>query len=95
MKKILVFSLVFVFLLLACEKKSLPPQAKSENPPVPKVVVEKEKVEREIPLPPEVKIKLKKDGKDSYSWELSGSDVDQILKVNEKLRKQLGGEHPR
>ena len=95
MKKILVFSLVFVFLLLACEKKSLPPQTKSENPPVPKVVLEKEKVEREIPLPPEVKIKLKKDGKDSYSWELSGSDVDQILKVNEKLRKQLGGEHPR
>ena len=95
MKKILVFSVVFVFFLLGCEKKSLPPQAKTENPPVPKVVVEKEKVEREIPLPPEVKIKLKKDGKDSYSWELSGSDVDQILKVNEKLRKQLGGEHPR
>ena len=32
---------------------------------------------------------------DSYSWELAGSDVDQILKVNEKLRKQLGGERPR
>ena len=32
---------------------------------------------------------------DSYSWELTGSDVDQILKVNEKLRKQLGGEQPR
>ncbi len=91
MKKILAFYIVLVFFLIACEKKSLPPQAKSENPPVPKVVVEKEKVEKEVALPPEVKIKLKKDGKDSYSWELSGSDVDQILKVNEKLRKQLGG----
>jgi hypothetical protein len=59
------------------------------------VIVEREKVEKEQPLPPEVKIKLKKDGKDSYSWELTGSDVDQILKVNEKLRKQLGGEQPR
>ncbi len=58
-------------------------------------LVEKEKVEKEQPLPSEVKIKLKKDGKDSYSWELTGSDVDQILKVNEKLRKQLGGEQPR
>ena len=52
-------------------------------------------MERIQPPPPEVKIKLKKDGKDSYSWELSGSDVDQILKVNEKLRKQLGGDQSR
>jgi hypothetical protein len=95
MKRILVLSIVLFFSLSACEKKSPPPQAKSENPPVPKVVVEKEKAEREVPLPPEVKIKLKKDGKDSYSWELSGSDADQILKVNEKLRKQLGGERPK
>jgi len=57
-----------------------------------KVIVEKEKIEREEPLPPEVKIRLKRDGKDGYSWELSGSDADQILKVNEKLRKRLGGE---
>jgi hypothetical protein len=57
--------------------------------------VEKEKTGKEQPLPPEVKIKLKKDGKDSYSWELTGSDVEQVLKVNEKLRKQLGGEPPR
>ncbi len=87
--------MVWFFFLVACEKKSPPPQAGSENPSVPRVVVEKEKVEREVPLPPEVKIKLKKDGKDSYSWELTGSDVDQILKVNEKLRKQLGGERSR
>ncbi len=95
MIKVFVLPIVFVFFLVGCEQKSFPPQAKSENPSVPKVVVEKEKAERERPLPPEVKIKLKKDGKDSYSWELSGSDVDQILKVNEKLRKQLGGERSR
>ncbi len=66
-----------------------PAQGKPEPPSVPKVIVEKEKVERPLP-PPEVKIRLKKDAKDSYSWELSGSDVDQILRVNEKLRRQLG-----
>jgi hypothetical protein len=92
MNKILIVFAALIFFLVACEKKSFPPQGKSESPSVPKVVVEKEKVEKEQPLPPEVKIKLKKDGKDSYSWELIGSDVDQILKVNEKLRKQLGGE---
>jgi hypothetical protein len=94
-KKILIVIVALIFFLIACEKKSLPPQGKSESPSVPKVIVEKEKIEKEQPLPPEVKIKLKKDGKDSYSWELTGSDVDQILKVNEKLRKQLGGEKPK
>ncbi len=95
MKRIFVFSVVLVLSLIACEKKSLAPQVKPESSQAPKAVVEKEKVEREQPLPPEVKIKLKKDGKDTYSWELSGSDADQILKVNEKLRKQLGGERPK
>jgi hypothetical protein len=94
MKRILAFFVLAVLILIACEKKTLSTQGKSEVPSVPKVMTEKERAEREQPLPPEVKIKLKKDGKDSYSWELSGSDVDQILKVNEKLRKQLGGEKP-
>jgi hypothetical protein len=95
MKRNLIVLTAFIFVLIACGKESPPPQGKSENPSVPKVVVEKEKVGKEQPLPPEVKIKLKKDGKDSYSWELTGSDVDQVLRVNEKLRKQLGGERVR
>jgi len=85
---------LLTFIIIACEGKSLTKEGKSEAPSVPKVIVEKEKMERTQP-PPEVRIKLKKDGKDSYSWELSGSDVDQILKVNEKLRKQLGGDQSR
>jgi hypothetical protein len=92
MKKILFVFAALIFFLIACERKSVPPQGEPGSPPVPKVIVEKGKVEKEQPLPPEVKIKLKKDGKDSYSWELTGSDADQILKVNEKLRKQLGGD---
>jgi hypothetical protein len=84
--------LLVAFITIACETKPLPSQVKSEVPAVPKVIVEKEKAEQEQPLPAEVKIKLKRDGKDNYSWELNGSDADQILKVNEKLRKQLGRE---
>jgi len=94
-RNLVVLMTAFSFVLFACGKESRPPQGKSDVPSVPKVVVEKERVVKEQPLPPEVKIKLKKDGKDSYSWELSGSDVDQVLKVNEKLRKQLGGEPSR
>ena len=94
MKKILIFYALMVF-IIGCEGKSPSTQGKSVAPTLPKVTVEREKPEREEPLPSEVRIKLKKDGKDNYSWELSGSDVDQILKVNEKLRKQLGGEQSR
>ena len=94
MKQILVLCVLMVF-IIACEKNPLPPQGKPEASSVPKVTVDKERTDRELPLPPEVKIRLKRDGKDNYSWELSGSDVDQILKVNEKLKKGLGGEQPR
>ncbi len=92
MHRILTVCVFLVLTTVACERKPSTPQEKSETFSVPKVIVEKERAEREPPLPPEVKIRLKKDGKDNYSWELSGSDVDQILKVNQKLRKQLGGE---
>lgn len=92
MKKILVCFILVAFFVIACEKNPLSSQGKSETQPVSKVIVEKEKSEREQSLPPEVKIKLKKDGKDTYSWELSGSDVDQILKVDEKLKRRLSGE---
>jgi hypothetical protein len=84
-----------ILLLSACEGRSPPSLGKPEASPVPKVIVEREKGSREEPLPEEVRVKLKRDGKDNYSWEISGSDVDQILKVNEKLRKQLGGDHSR
>jgi hypothetical protein len=36
-----------------------------------------------------VKIKLKRTAKDEYSWELAGDDVDEIIKVDRKLRQQL------
>ncbi|NWG02115.1 MAG: hypothetical protein HXY44_04565 [Syntrophaceae bacterium] len=93
MKKIWLLFLISIFFLIACERKSSAPlPEKSENPSVPKVIVEREKIEKGQPLPPEVKIRLKKESKDTYSWELTGSDVDQILKVNEKLRRHLGGD---
>ena len=90
MGKILAYYAVVIFILTACEGKPDPSKEGSNTFSLPKVIVEKEKKETEKPFPPEVKIKLKKDGKDNYSWELSGSDVNQILKVNEKLKKQLG-----
>ena len=90
MVRILIVCMLIAFNLTACDSRPSPSPEKSEAPSVPKVVVEREKIDRESPLPPEVKIRLKRDGKDNYSWELSSSDVDQIIKVNEKLRKKVG-----
>jgi hypothetical protein len=91
-RKVFILIIFFTLFIIACEQKTSGPTGRSEVTSVPKVVLEKEKVEGEEPLPPDVKIKLRRDGKDNYSWEINGSDVNQILKVNEKLRKQLGKE---
>jgi hypothetical protein len=90
MKKIFILWTVMMIFLSACEKKSSSPQGKPEELSPPKVVVEKEEDKPGASFPSEIKIKLKRDGRDNYAWELTGSDVDQILKANEKLRKQLG-----
>jgi hypothetical protein len=89
MNKILAGGLFATLILIGCEKKTLSSPEKPEGSPIPKVVVEKDRGEKTRPLPPEVKIRLKRDGKEQYSWELSSSDVEQLLKVNEELRKGL------
>jgi len=92
MKKILSGVLLSVALMTSCGGNPTPPPANPETTAVPKMIVEKEREKRENPLSPEVKIRLKRDGKDNYSWELSGSDADEILKVNEKLKRRLNPE---
>jgi hypothetical protein len=37
----------------------------------------------------DVKIKLKKESKGGYSWEITGKDSQEVLKANEALRKRL------
>ncbi len=93
--KPMIVACFFLVFIVSCDHKPSSPQKESQGLPAPKVIIEKEKAERVEPLPPEVKIKLKRDGKDNYSWELSGSDVNEILKINEKLRKQLAGDQPK
>ncbi len=39
-----------------------------------------------------VKIKLKRSAEGKYTWELSGDDVDEIVRVDKRLRKLLGAE---
>ncbi len=51
-----------------------------------KQVTELQEVKPRIP----VKIKFKRSTKGAYSWDLSGSDVEEVLKVDSRLKKSLG-----
>jgi len=44
---------------------------------------------REIKPQRSLKIKLKRDAKNDHSWEISGDDVDEIIRADIKLRKDL------
>jgi len=36
-----------------------------------------------------VKIKLKRSSKGNYSWELSGDNVEEVIKVDKRLRESI------
>ena len=36
-----------------------------------------------------VKIKLKRSGDGKYTWDLTGDDVDEIVRADKRLKKQL------
>ena len=40
----------------------------------------------------DIKIKLKKDGKGSYSWEISGKDAYEVVKTNDILGKKINSD---
>lgn len=44
---------------------------------------------REVRPENPVKIKLKRNAKDGYSWEINGNDVDEVVSADKKLRKGL------
>jgi len=81
---------LLIFLLISCSKgtdatlKQSVSDVKSNE-----IQYKKEMDEFKKTLKGEVKIKLKKDGKGSYGWEIAGKDVHEVLKTNDILRKKL------
>lgn len=84
-------------LLLSCSNRDQPPEGKSPPPaaaqrqPPSSLLPEREGVigRRELDRQRPVRIRLKRDGKDAYSWELSGEDVNEVLRTDRLLRGQL------
>lgn len=79
----LLFVLFVIFLLIsACTRT----EDKQQEPLVFKEIPQIQEIKPEKPP----KIKLKRDKKDEYSWEISGDNVDEIIKIDKKLRESLG-----
>lgn len=81
--------LLLSLLLVSCERmKEVSYYGKNET------VKAQEKYERQVEelrrsLKGDIKIKLKRDGKGNYTWEIQGKDVNEVLKTNEILKKKL------
>ncbi len=77
---LLIFLLIFIF---SCTRTGDEQQA-----PVFKQIPQIQEIKPEKPP----KIKLKRDAKDGYSWEISSDNVDEIIEADKKLRKNLKAE---
>lgn len=89
------FSVFFlsVFILLSgisCSKPTeTPPKKTQEEAGANDTQYKRELEEIKKNLRGDIKIKLKKDSKGGYSWEITGKDAGEVLKANDTLRKKL------
>jgi outer membrane biogenesis lipoprotein LolB len=83
-------TIAILMLLVGCTGSTDVTPAKKVDDAQKDATYQKEMDEVRKSIKSEVKIKLKKDGKGTYSWEIQGKDPQEILRVNETLRKKLG-----
>ena len=84
--------LLFLFLAASCVKppQEVPAKAKPPEGEITESQYRKEMDEIKKSLKGDIKVKLKRDGKGNYTWEITGKDTQEVLKANEALRKRLG-----
>lgn len=82
MKKLFfIFTVIFVSLHL-----TLIPVFSADNKPL--QIKKQPEIQQIRPKKP-VKIKLKRTGEGKYTWDLTGDNLDEIVKADKKLRKLL------
>jgi hypothetical protein len=86
MKGFMAFLLLFS-LLPACEREK--PLDIHQKAPQAEDTYRKELETVREELKRDVKIKLRRDGKGNYSWEIQGKDVNEVLRINETLARKL------
>lgn len=84
------FALLSVFLVfLGCSRPTDVTSVKPSDAGQKEEQYRKEMDEIRKTIKGEVKIKLKRDGKEAYSWEITGKDAQEVLKANDLLAKRL------
>lgn len=82
MKKIFIRACIIISVIVLLSGNSL----SVENRPV---QIKKQPQIQQIKPKKPVKIKLKRSAEGKYTWELSGDDVDEIVKADKRLKKLL------
>ena len=78
-----------------CSSSAVPRVPKRHRQEIPAGTTKDEQYRREMDevrknIREEVRVKLKRDGKsESYSWEISGKDANEVLRANDTLNKKL------
>ena len=82
--------LAVLFVFISCSKGTeVSTQSKVAEGQEMEAQYQKELDEIKKSLKGDVKIKLKKESKGGYSWEVTGKDAQEVLKANDALRKKL------
>ncbi|MCX8109843.1 MAG: hypothetical protein N3D15_01140 [Syntrophorhabdaceae bacterium] len=92
MRSLSVFFLciLILFSFISCNKTTdIPAKTTQEETTKTDTQYKKEMEEIKKNLRGDIKIKLKKDSKGGYSWEITGKDASEVLKANDTLRKKL------
>ena len=85
---LLAFLVIFSF--FSCGKGTeIPVKQKASADQASESQYKREMEEVKKSLRGDIKIKLKKEGKGTYSWEITGKDAQEVLKTNDMLRKRL------
>ncbi|MBI4847076.1 MAG: hypothetical protein HY808_00660 [Nitrospirae bacterium] len=84
MSALKLFSILFIIILLFSAQACTDSGGRQEEP-VFKQVQEIQEIRPDKPA----KIKLRRNSQDDYSWEISGDDVEEVIKADRRLRKDL------
>lgn len=88
-----IFLIMFVTCLVfpGCSPKAQAPETEGSRA-LSDAQYKKEMDEMKKSIKGDIRIKLKKDGKGAYTWEISGRDPHQIINANQVLNRRVASE---